>query len=134
MPALNQVTMLGNLTRDPQLTYTPNQTAVVDFGLAVNEKYTGSDGTKKEDTCFIDVRAWEKTAENANKYLKKGSLVLVVGKLGFEKWEKDGAMHSRHRLVARSIQFMPDGKGSKRQEPGEDDPNQLGPHGEDIPL
>ncbi len=68
----NKIFLMGNLTRDPQLSYTPNQTAVVEFGLAVNRRWTGRDGEKKEETCFVDCQAFGRSAENINKYLSKG--------------------------------------------------------------
>ncbi len=112
MPAFNSVIMVGNLTKDPQLSYTPNQTAVVDFSLAVNRKWKHSDGNTVEDTCFIDCRGFGSLADVMVKYTKKGSCVLVNGYLTFEKWEdkKEHRQHSRHRLVAQSVQFL-DGKG-----------------------
>ncbi len=118
MPAVNRVLMLGNLTRDPQLSYTPNQTAVADFGLAVNRKWQGQDGAKRESVCFIDVRAFGTTAENVNKYLHKGNLVFIEGHLDFEKWDQDGQPRSKHRLTVESVQFMPQGK-SKTDTPAQ---------------
>jgi len=115
MAALNKCLMLGNLTRDVQLSYTPNQTAVCDFGLAVNRKWHGQDGSDHESVCFLDVRAFGKLAEVINKYMGKGSLLLVEGHLDFEQWEKNGSKHSRHRLIAESCQFMPDGKGGRQE-------------------
>ncbi len=110
MPAFNQVIMLGNLTKDPQLSYTPSQTAVVDFGLAVNRKWK-QDGQTREDTCFIDVRGFSGLADVMVKYCRKGSCVLVNGYLSFEKWQdKQKNTHSRHRLIAQSVQFL-DRKG-----------------------
>jgi single-strand DNA-binding protein len=122
MAAFNRVIMAGNLTRDPQLSYTPKQTAVVDVGLAVDEKWTDAEGANHEDTCFIDVRAFGRLAENMNKYLRIGSAVLVEGKLKLERWEKNGEHYSKHRLVAQTVTFL-DGKpnGHQRQ-PGEDIP------------
>lgn len=119
MPAMNQVTMLGNMTRDAELSYMPNQTAVSDFGLAVNRQWTGPDGQKHEETCFIDVRTFGKTADNLVKYTGKGQLILVVGHLAFERWEdKEHNSHSKHRLIAERVVFMPNGKQTR--EPGED--------------
>jgi single-strand DNA-binding protein len=106
MPAFNQVIEVGNFCDDPQLSYTPNQTAVVDVSLAVNESWTAQDGTKREETLFIDVRIWGKLAEIVAKYTRKGSCVMVVGKLKLERWEKDGTKHSKHRLVAERVQFL----------------------------
>lgn len=122
MPGLNQVTVLGYLTRDVLLSYTPNQTAVADIGLAVNRKWTGSDGAKHDEVCFFDVRAFGTTAENVNKYMSKGRLILVQGHMAFEQWGgKDGSKHNKLRLIAQFVQFMPDGKS---HEPGEDKQDQ----------
>lgn len=110
MPGFNRATMLGNVTCDPKLTYDGDQTAVVDFALAVNRKWTAADGRKHEETCFIDVCGYGKLAENVSKYVMKGSLVLVDGRLCFETWEKDGQKRSKHRLMANHVQFMPDGR------------------------
>lgn len=84
MSSFNKILLMGNLTRDPQLSYTPTNTAVADFGLATNRKWTSKDGTQKEDTCFVDCRAFAKTAENINKYLKKGMPVFIEGRLTFD--------------------------------------------------
>jgi single-strand DNA-binding protein len=120
MPSLNQVTMMGNLTRDVQLSYTPNQTAVADFGLAVNRKWTGDDGHSREDVCFLDCRAFGKLAGNIDKYMKKGSLLLVCGYLVFEQWEKkDGTKHSKHRLTVERAQFLPSANGQSHDTPHE---------------
>jgi len=133
MPALNKCLMLGNLTRDVQLSYTPNQTAVADFGLAVNRKWHGADGSEHETVCFIDVRSFGKLAEVINKFMHKGSLLLVEGHLDFEQWEdKQGGKHSRHRLMAEQCAFMPNGA---KREPGSDDLPSAGPVPDsDIPL
>jgi single-strand DNA-binding protein len=77
MANFNKVLLMGNLTRDPQLSYTPNQTAVVDFGLATNRRWTGQDGNQRQETCFVDCRAFGRQAENINKYLTKGRPVLL---------------------------------------------------------
>ena len=101
---------MGNLTRDPQLSYTPNQTAVVDFGLATNRRWTGQDGSQREETCFVDCRAFGRLAENMNKYLTKGRLVFVEGRLTFDTWTaQDGTKRSRHRVTVENFQFLPSG-------------------------
>jgi single-strand DNA-binding protein len=108
MAGFNKVFMLGNLTRDPQLSYTPSQTAVVDFGLAVNRRWTGQDGTQRQDTCFMDCRAFGRQAENINKYLTKGRLIFLEGRLTFESWTaQDGTKRSRHRITVENFQFLP---------------------------
>jgi len=86
MANLNKVLLIGNLTRDPELKYLPNQTAVCDFGLAVNRTWTGQDGTKKEETTFVDCSCFGKTAEILSKYKKKGDPLFVEGHLKLDKW------------------------------------------------
>jgi single-strand DNA-binding protein len=116
MANYNKILLLGNLTRDPQLSYTPNQTAVVDFGLATNRKWTAQDGNQREETCFIDCRAFGRQAENINKYLSKGRLVFIEGRLTFDTWTaQDGTKRSRHRVTVENLQFMP-GTGSTNSE------------------
>lgn len=113
MASLNKVLLMGNLTRDPQLSYTPSQTPVVDFGLAVNRRWTGQDGNQREETCFVDCRAFGRQAENINKYLNKGRLVFIEGRLTFDSWTaQDGTKRSRHRVTVENFQFLPVGGAS----------------------
>ena len=108
MANFNKILLMGNLTRDPQLSYTPNQTAVVDFGIATNRKWTGQDGSQREETCFVDCRAFGKQAETINKYLAKGRLVFIEGRLSFDTWtSQDGTKRSRHRVTVENFQFLP---------------------------
>jgi len=110
MANFNKVLLMGNLTRDPQLSYTPNQTAVVDFGLAVNRRWTGKNGEARDETCFVDCRAFGRPAENINKYLTKGRLVFVEGRLTFDSWtSQDGTKRSKHRVTVETFQFLPAG-------------------------
>lgn len=119
MANFNKVLLAGNLTRDPQLSYLPSQTAVVEFGLAVNRSWTGKDGEKKEDTCFVDCRAFAKQAETMNKYLKKGSPVLIEGRLKFDSWTaQDGSKRSKHSVVIETFQFLGAGPGGGGQDSG----------------
>lgn len=113
----NKIILWGNLTRDPQLSYTPNQTPVVDFGMATNRKWKGQDGEQKEEVCFVDCRMFGKRAETINKYLDKGMPLLIEGRLTFDQWEaQDGAKRSKHRITVENFQFVPDGnKQQKRQ-------------------
>lgn len=107
MANYNKVLLIGNLTRDPQLSYTPNQTAVVDFGLATNRRWRGQDGSDREETCFVDCRAFGRTAETMNKYLSKGRPVFVEGRLTFDQWTaQDGSKRSRHRVTVENFQFL----------------------------
>ncbi len=113
MAGFNKVFLMGNLTRDPQLSYTPNQTAVVDFGIATNRRWTGRDGENREETCFVDCQAFGRQAENINKYLSKGRLVFVEGRLTFDTWTaQDGTKHSRHKVTVVNVQFLPGTSGT----------------------
>ncbi|MCK4752635.1 MAG: single-stranded DNA-binding protein [Planctomycetes bacterium] len=119
MANFNKVLLIGNLTRDPQLSYLPSQTAVVEFGLAVNRRWTGKDGSKKEETCFIDCRAFGRPAETINKYLVKGRPVFVEGRLDFDSWTaQDGTKRSKHRVTVENFQFLgaPSGAGAVTNE------------------
>ncbi|MBN2456751.1 MAG: single-stranded DNA-binding protein [Sedimentisphaerales bacterium] len=108
MANFNKVFLMGNLTRDPQLSYLPSQTAVVDFGLAVNRRWTGQNGQAKEETCFVDCRAFGRLAENINKYLSKGRPLFVEGRLTFDSWTaQDGTKRSKHRVTIENFQFLP---------------------------
>jgi single-strand DNA-binding protein len=125
MANFNKVLLIGNLTRDPQLSYTPNQTAVVEFGLAVNRRWKGQDGENKEETCFVDCQAFGRTAENINKYLTKGRPLFVEGRLTFNSWTaQDGTKRSKHRVTVENFQFLgsPTGGGATVQEAGEKSP------------
>ena len=113
MANFNKILLMGNLTRDPQLSYTPNQTAVVDFGLATNRRWTGKDGNQREETCFVDCRAFGRQAENINKYLTKGRAVFLEGRLTFDSWTaQDGTRRSRHRVTVENFQFLPGAPGA----------------------
>ena len=119
MANYNKVLLMGNLTRDPQLSYTPSQTPVVDFGLATNRRYTGQDGSQREETCFIDCRAFGRMAENINKYLTKGRPVFLEGRLTYDTWTaQDGTKRSRHRVTVESFQFLGGGGGGRADQGG----------------
>ena len=116
MASLNSVTLLGNLTRDPELRYTPQGTAVASFGLAVNRRYQ-QDGQQREDVCFVDIVAFGRQAEVVNEYLAKGNMALVEGRLQWRSWEtQDGQKRSKHEVVANNVQFMPRGSGGQNSE------------------
>ena len=101
----NKVFLMGNLTRNPELTYTPSQTAVVSFGMAVNRNWKGKDGEKKEETLFIDCVAFAKTAETINKYLTKGNPLFAEGRLTYDTWmAQDGTKRSKHKVVVEDFQ------------------------------
>ena len=107
MANFNKVLLVGNLTRDPQLSYTPNQAAVVDFGLAINRRWTGQDGNQRDETCFVDCRMFGRRAEVVNKYCKKGNPLLVEGRLTFDSWEaQDGSKRSKLRVTVENFEFI----------------------------
>jgi len=107
MASLNKVLLIGNLTKDPELRYTPNGTAVTNLRIAVNRKFKDRTGELKEDTCFITVTAWDKQAEICNQYLQKGRPVFVEGILQSRSWETgDGQKRSTIDVRAERIQFL----------------------------
>ena len=114
MANLNKVLLIGNLTRDPELRYIPSGTAVAEFGLAINNKWTGKDGQKHEEVTFVDVTLWARQAELASEFLSKGRQVFIEGRLQLDQWQdKDGQKRSRLRVVGERMQFLgaPSGKG-----------------------
>ncbi len=111
MASLNKVFLIGNLTRDPELRYTPNGTAVVSFGIAVNRVFRDSNGERKEETCFVRVVTFGKQAESCNQYLTKGRLVFVEGRLQNRSWESDGHKHNTLDVIADRVQFLSKGRG-----------------------
>ena len=100
MASLNKVLLMGNLTRPPELRYTPSGAAVADMRLAVSRNYTTQSGEKRDETAFLTVIAWGKTAENCSEYLDKGSQILVEGRIQTRDWEgKDGQKRSATEIV-----------------------------------
>ena len=119
MASFNKVLLMGNLTRDPQLSYTPSQTAVVDFGVATNRKWSGPDGSQREETCFVDCRAFGRMAENINKFFSKGKPIFMEGRLTYDTWTaQDGTKRSRHRVTVENFQFLPGTGGGPGGGPG----------------
>jgi single-strand DNA-binding protein len=107
MPNLNKVMLMGNLTRDPQLTFTPNQTAICKIGLAVNRRWSGQDGQLHEETTFVDCDAFGRTAETLAKYLTKGRPVFIEGRLHYNQWQaQDGSNRSKLTVTIESFQFV----------------------------
>ena len=113
MANLNKVMLLGNLTRDPEVRYTPKGTAVGDLGLAVNRRVSDGNGNWSDEVTFVDVTVWGTNAENAQKYLIKGRGVFIEGRLQMDTWEDkaSGQKRSKLKVVAEVLQFLPDGKG-----------------------
>jgi single-strand DNA-binding protein len=115
MANFNKVILVGNLTRDPQMSYLPSQTPVVEFGLAVNRRWRSQNGEQREDTCFIDCRCYGKAAETLNQYMSKGSPILVEGRLDLDTWEsKEGQRRSKHRVTVENFQFLGSAGGGQR--------------------
>ncbi|MFM2242985.1 MAG: single-stranded DNA-binding protein [Verrucomicrobiota bacterium] len=152
MANLNKVLLIGNLTRDPELRYTPKGTAVADLGLAVNRRVSDGAGNWSDETTFVDVTVWGTTAENAQKFLTKGRGVFIEGRLQLDTWEdkQSGQKRSKLKVVGDTLQFLPDGKGGSgggggapRQAPAQSSPPQGGSaapmedyqeEGDDIPF
>jgi len=114
MANFNKVLLMGNLTRDPEVRYTPKGTAVATLGLAVNEYYTTATGEQKEETIFVDIDVWGRQAETAGQYLAKGRPVFVEGRLRLDTWDdkETGQKRSKLKVVALRIQFLGAPKGS----------------------
>ncbi len=107
MASYNKVILLGNLTRDPQLRYLPSNTAVCEFGLAMNRRYKDRDGNQKEEVCFVDIEAFGRQAETINQYTTKGRALLVEGRLHLDSWTgQDGQKRSRLRVIVENFQFV----------------------------
>lgn len=112
MPNLNRVMLMGNLTRDPELRYTPNNTAVANLGLAINRRWRDQQGQQQEETTFVDCEAWGRTAETLNQYLKKGRPVYLEGRLRLDQWQdKDGNNRSKLKVVVDTFQFIDSRQG-----------------------
>ena len=152
MANFNKVILEGRLTRDPQLSYLPSNTPVCEFGMAINHKWRGQDGEMREDTCFVDLSIFGRSAETFNQYMSKGQPVLVEGRLKFDQWEgKDGQKRSRLRVYVDRFQFLGGPAGGRGDVGGADrvpasaqpagvpeepmpPPDDAGPAGEDIPF
>ncbi|HLG91165.1 MAG TPA: single-stranded DNA-binding protein [Candidatus Saccharimonadales bacterium] len=104
--SFNQVILMGNLTRDPELRTTPNGTSVCGFSLALNRGYKGADGEWQEATDFIDIVAWGALGERVAQYLNKGRAALVNGRLQSRSWEQDGQKRSKVEVVAQDVTFL----------------------------
>jgi single-strand DNA-binding protein len=121
MPSFNKVILIGNLTRDPELRVTPKGTAICQFGIAVNRKFNDEAGNTREETTFVDIESWGKQAELVDKYLFKGSLCAVEGRLKLDQWEDktSGQKRSRLKVVLENVQFLtPKAEGRSEASPG----------------
>src|SRR4051812_36454766 len=108
MASLNKVMLIGNLTRDPEIKYTPKGTAIADIGLAVNRNYTTESGEKREETTFVDVTLWGRVAEIVGEYCKKGRPLFVEGRLQLDTWDdkQTGQKRSKLKVVGDNIQLL----------------------------
>ncbi len=108
MANFNKVMLMGNLTRDPEIRYTPKGTAVAEIGLAINRYFSGENNERREETTFVDVTLWGRTAEIASEYLKKGRPVFIEGRLQLDTWEdkQSGQKRSKLRVVAEGMQLL----------------------------
>ena len=108
MPNLNKTMLIGNLTRDPEIAYTPKGTAVAKFGLAINRNYTTEAGEKREEVTFLDIEAFGRIAEIIGEYCKKGKPLYVEGRLKLDQWDDKatGAKRSKLKVIAESIQLL----------------------------
>ncbi len=113
MANLNKVMLIGNLTRDPELRYTPKGTAVADIALAINRVWNNEQNQRQEETTFVDITLWGRQAELAQQYLTKGRGAYIEGRLQMDTWDdkQTGQKRSKLKVVAESLQFLPDGKG-----------------------
>jgi single-strand DNA-binding protein len=113
MASFNKVILAGNLTRDPELRYTPKGMAIARLGLACNRKWKSETGELKEEVTFVDVDAFGKTAETISQYLKKGRPILIEGRLKFDQWEdkQSGQKKSKLGVVLENFQFLDSGGG-----------------------
>ncbi|MDP3789372.1 MAG: single-stranded DNA-binding protein [Candidatus Omnitrophota bacterium] len=119
MANLNKVFLIGNLTRDPELRYIPSGTAVASFGLATNRTYKSSSGEKKQETCFVRVVVWGRTAEICGEYLSKGSPIFIEGRLQYRAWDSpNGEKRNTLEVRAERIQFIgrPEKAGGEQAE------------------
>jgi single-strand DNA-binding protein len=108
MASFNKVILLGNLTRDPEVRYTPKGSAVCDLGLAINRNYTLDSGEKREEVTFVDVVLWSRLAEIAGEYLKKGRPVFIEGRLQLDTWDdkQSGQKRSKLRVIGETMQLL----------------------------
>lgn len=114
MPSFNKVIMMGHITRDPQMKYLPSQTALTEFGIAMNRKFKGGNGELREEVCFVDCAAFGKTGEIINQYCHKGNAIFIDGRLKFDSWDdKNGGKRSKLSVIVDNVQFLggkPDGE------------------------
>jgi single-strand DNA-binding protein len=114
MASFNKVILMGNLTRDPELRYLPNGTALTKFSLAVNRQWRTESGEQREDVTFVEVEAWRQTAETVGKYMRKGSPILIEGRLRLDQWDDKQTGQKRSKLMVVCDNFSFVGPASPR--------------------
>ena len=152
MASLNKVMLIGNVTRDPEVKYTPKGSAVADLGLAINRSYTNQSGEKVEEVTYVDVELWGRLAEIAGEYAKKGRSIFIEGRLRIDSWEdkQSGQKRNRLKVVGEGLQLLgsrPGGQGggvgadfegeapaSKPSRPASTRPSPSEPADDDIPF
>ncbi|MCS7337999.1 MAG: single-stranded DNA-binding protein [Verrucomicrobiae bacterium] len=140
MASYNKVILMGNLTRDPELRYTPKGTPVAAFGLAVNRVFRTETGETRQETTFVDIEAWSQIAERIAKYVKKGSPILVEGRLRLDQWDdkKTGQKRSKLVVVCENFRFVGPAREAEPAELAEQaepaEPNSLPPPDDDVPF
>jgi single-strand DNA-binding protein len=152
MASLNKVMLIGNVTRDPEVKYTPKGSAVADLGLAINRNYTNQTGEKVEEVTYVDVELWGRLAEIAGEYAKKGRSIFIEGRLRIDSWEdkQSGQKRNRLKVVGEVLQLLgsrPGGQsgavaadfegeasGSRPPRPASTRPSQSEPADDDIPF
>lgn len=138
MASFNKVLLIGNLTREPELRYLPAGTAICKIGMAINSKFKGKDGQMKEEVTFVDVDCFGKTAENIGKYMRKGSPILIEGRLKLDTWDDKQTNQKRSKLgvVAETVQFL--GSKGERTESAPTTPptsaDSPAPEEDDVPF
>ena len=126
MPNLNRVLLMGNLTRDPEMRYTPNNLAIVKIGLAVNRRWRNPEGEQQEETTFIDCDGFGRTAELINQYMRKGRPIFIDGRLKLDQWQdKEGQNRSKLKVVIENFQFI-DSRGGGEEGSGGGGPRTVG--------
>lgn len=133
MASYNKVILIGNLTKDPELRYTPSNAAICEFTAAVNRKWSGKDGVAKEEVSFIDCIAWARTAEVIAQYLKKGNPIMVEGRLTQDRWQDKNTGQSRSRVRVTVERFNFIGSRHESDNAAPDQPAEMPADGE-IPF
>jgi len=116
MASLNKVFLMGNLTRDPELRYTPSGQPVCDFGIAINRNFTTRNGEQREETCFVDVTMWGKRGVVISEYFTKGRPIFIEGRLQLDTWETPEGRRSKLKVIAENFEFI-GGRGAAPPQP-----------------